>query len=93
MKSNGTYCAPFVTRGFQQQEGLHYNIVAISSPVTSDTSICIVLTIMTIAGYKARVINVKAVLLKEELKNNDKIYINSQKVSRNSIPNKTHGYK
>ncbi len=70
-KSNGTYCARLVVIGLQQQEGLHYDIAAISSPVTSDTSICMALTIMTIAGYKARIIDVKAAFLKGELENNN----------------------
>ncbi len=74
-KSDGTYCARLVARGFQQQEGLHYNIAAISSPVTSNTSICMVLTIMEVAGYAARVIDVKAAFLKGELENNEEIYI------------------
>ncbi len=62
-KSNGTFCSHLVAREFQQQEGLHYNIVAISSPVTNNTSICMVLIIMVVAGNTARVINVKAAFL------------------------------
>ncbi len=34
-----------------------------------------VLTIMTIAGYEARVIDVKAAFLKGKLKNNKEIYM------------------
>ncbi len=74
-KSNGTYFAHLVARGFQQQEGLHYNLVAISSSETSNTSTCMVLTIMIMAGYKARVIEIKAAFLMGELKNNKEIYM------------------
>ncbi len=44
-KSDNTYHARLVARGFQQQEGLNYNVAAISSPLTSNTSICTVFTI------------------------------------------------
>ncbi len=74
-ESNGTYCAHIVARGFQQQDGLHYYIAAISSPVTSNTSTRMVLTIMAVAGYKARVIGVKAEFLNGELKNKEEIYM------------------
>ncbi len=49
--------------------------MAISSPVTSNISFRTVLTIMAVAGYEARVINVKAAFLKGELKNDEEIYI------------------
>ncbi len=58
------YWAHLVTRCFQQQEGLNYSIVAISSQVTSNNSIYMVFTNKTITGYKARVIRVKASLSK-----------------------------
>ncbi len=38
-KTDGTYQARLVARGFQQIEGQHYDTTAISSPVTSDTAI------------------------------------------------------
>ncbi len=72
---NGSYCARLVARGLQQREGLHYDIAAIFSPVSSDMSICMVLTIMAAAGYAARVIDVNAAFLKGELKNNEEIYM------------------
>ncbi len=53
-KGDGSYCARLVARGLHQQEGLHYDIAAIFSPVSSDTSICMVLTIMAVARLRCQ---------------------------------------
>ncbi len=74
-KSNVTYCAHLLATGFQQLEGLHFNIAEILSPVTSDTSIHLVLTMMTIAGHNTRVIDIKASFLQGKLKKNKEIYM------------------
>ncbi len=74
-KSDGTYLARLVARGFQQVEGQHYNTTAILSPVTSDTAIWMVLTIMLVAKYEARVIDVKGAFLKGEFENHEEIYM------------------
>lgn len=41
----------------------------------SNASICMVLTIMVIAKYQARVNDVKAAFLKDNLENNKEIYL------------------
>ncbi len=74
-KSDGTYRARLVARGFQQVEGQHYDTTARSSPVTSDTAIWMVLTIMLVAKYEARVIDIKGAFLKGEFKNDEEIYM------------------
>lgn len=56
-------------------EGQHYNNAGISSQVTSDTAIWMVLTIDLVAGYNARVINVKDTVLKGEFENNKEFYM------------------
>ncbi len=53
-KSDGTYTASLVAREFHQIEGQHYKLPL----VTSDTEIQNVLTIIIVAGYNARVIDV-----------------------------------
>ncbi len=74
-KLDSTYRARLVARGFQQVEGQHYNTVAISSQVTSNTANRMVLTIMLVAKYEARVSFVKGAFLKGEFENNKEIYI------------------
>ncbi len=69
------YRARLVGRRFQQVEGQHYNTMDISSPVTSDTAIQMVLTIMLVASYEARAIDVKDAFLKGEFENNKEIYM------------------
>ncbi len=87
-----TYCTWLVlSQDFQQQEWLNYNILAISSPVTSDAAIFMVLIMMAFAGYNARVFYAQVAFLGGELKNNEQIYI--QKYLRHSTPNKLHGWK
>ncbi len=50
----------------KKSEGKHYNTAAKSSPVTSNTAIRMVLTIMLVAGYDARAIIVKHAFLNRE---------------------------
>ncbi len=64
-----------MARGFQQVEGQHYDDAVISSPVTSDMTIRTVLTIKQVAGYDARVIDVKGAFLKGDFENNEEIYM------------------
>ena len=45
-KSNGTYRARLKMRGYEQVDGQHYDEASISSPVTNDTTIRIVLVLM-----------------------------------------------
>jgi len=45
-KASTRYRARLNTRGFEQQEGVHYDPAQISSPVTNDATIRIVLVLM-----------------------------------------------
>ena len=48
-KASGRYRARLNARGFEQQEGVHYDPEQISSPVTNDATIRIVLVLMIMA--------------------------------------------
>ncbi len=92
-KSDWTYLARLVARGFQQVDGQHYNDTAISLPVRSDTTMCMVLTIKQVARYDARVIDVKGAFLMGDFEINKEIYINVPEGFKKYFPKETHGYK
>ena len=50
-KASGTYRARLNARGFEQQEGVHYDPEQISSPVTNDATIRIDLVLMIMADW------------------------------------------
>ena len=62
-KANGTYRARFNARGFKKVEGVHYDTADISSPVTNDMSIRIVMVLTLMAGWIAKVVDVKGAFL------------------------------
>ena len=62
-KANGTYRARLNVRGFQQVEGVHYDAADIASPVTNDMSIRIVMVLTLMAGWIAKVVDVKGSFL------------------------------
>ena len=65
-KANGTFRARLNARGFQQQEGVHYDAADISSPVTNDMSIRTVMVLALMAGWTAKIIDVKGAFLHGE---------------------------
>ena len=65
-KAKGTYCATLNARGFQQVEGLHYDAADISSPVTNDTSIRIVMVLTLITGWIDNIFDMKGAFLHGE---------------------------
>ena len=73
-KSNGTYRAHMNMRGYEQKLGEHYNASSISSPVTNDVTISIMLVLMLMAGWYARMVDVKGTFLHGEFDNNEVIY-------------------
>jgi Reverse transcriptase (RNA-dependent DNA polymerase) len=58
-KPNGKYKARINAHGFKQKDGLHYNSTNTSSPVTNDTTIRVMFTILIQMGWKVYVIDVK----------------------------------
>ena len=62
-KANGTYHARLNARGFQKLEGVHYYAADIVSPVTNDISISTVMVLTLVAGWIAKVADVKGEFL------------------------------
>lgn len=57
-KSNRTYRARLNARGFKQVEGEHYFAHSISSPVLNDVTIQIVLTLMIMANWVGKLLDI-----------------------------------
>ena len=58
-KSNGIYRAKINMRGNEQEDGEHYDSTSISSSVTNDVSIRVILILMIMAGIRAYIVDVK----------------------------------
>ena len=58
-KKGGVLRGRVVVRGFKQRAGLHYDPATISLPVTCNATIKIVFVMMLLAGWTARVVDVK----------------------------------
>jgi hypothetical protein len=58
-KSNGTYRARLNARGYEQVDGIHYDSSNISSPVTNDDTIRIIMVLMIIFKWSAQLVDVK----------------------------------
>ena len=65
-KATGTYCDRLNARGFQQVEGVHYDAAEISSPVTNDMSIRIVMVLTLITGWIDNIFDMKGAFLHGE---------------------------
>ena len=73
-KSNGQFRARLNMRGFEQQDGDHYDSASISSPVTNDVSIRVLLTIMLMANMNAYIVDVQGAFLHGEFDNGEILY-------------------
>jgi hypothetical protein len=58
-KANGACCARMNAHGYEQGDGEHHDSHSISSPVTNEMTIRIVLTLMTMAGWVGKLLDVK----------------------------------
>ena len=74
LKSNGTYRARINMRGYEQEDGEHYDSASISSPVTNDVSIRVMLTLMLMAQMRAYIVDVKGTFLIGEFDNGEELY-------------------
>ena len=73
-KSNGTYRARLNMRGYEQVNGEHYDESSISSPVTNDSTIRVVLILMLMAAFRSHIVDVKGAFLHGEFDNGEVIY-------------------
>jgi hypothetical protein len=58
-KSNGTYRSRLNARGYEQVDGIHYDSSNISSPVTNDATIRIIMVLMIIFKWSAQLVDVE----------------------------------
>ena len=66
-KSNSTYHGRLNARGFEQVAGKHFNPMSTAAPVMNDKTIRIVLILMLLVDWMARIYNVKGIVLKGKL--------------------------
>jgi hypothetical protein len=74
-KSNGTFRARLNARGYEQIPGKHYDPNTIAAPVTSDTTIRIVLTLLLMAGWYGELLDVKGAFLHGEFEEGEVLYM------------------
>jgi hypothetical protein len=74
-KSNGVYRARINARGYEQIDGEHYDSHAISSPVTNDVTIRIVLVLMLMAGWVGELLDVKGAFLHGDFEDGRNVYM------------------
>ena len=74
-KANGIYRARMVARGFEQVDGEHYDSQTKGSPVVSQMTVMIVLTLITMGRYVVKLKDVNGAFLLPDLKENERIYM------------------
>jgi hypothetical protein len=74
-KSNGTYRARLNARGYEQVDGIHYESSNISSPVTDDATIRIIMVLMIIFKWSAQLVDVKGAFLCGNFKDGEEIFM------------------
>jgi hypothetical protein len=74
-KANGTYRARLNARGYEQVAGRHYDENSIAAPVTSDTTIRIVLTLLLMAGWYGELLDVKGAFLHGEFEEGEQLFM------------------
>ena len=72
-KSNGTYPGQLNARGFEQVAGKHFDPTSITDPVTNNTTIGIVLILMLLADWMARIYGIKGAFLKGKFEHGKEI--------------------
>ena len=73
-KSNGVRRARLNMRGFEQEEGIHYDPSSTAAPVTNDVTIRMMLTIALMAGWIGWIVDIKGAFLHGEFENGKQIY-------------------
>jgi hypothetical protein len=74
-KSNGTYIARLNARGYEQVYGIHYDSSNISSPVTNDATIRIIMVLMIIFKWSAQLVDVKGAFSCGNFKDGEEIFM------------------
>ena len=75
-KANGKYRARLNARGFEQQDRIHYDSTSTAAPVVSEVTIRVMLTIVVMCDWAARLVDVQGAFLLGEFEEKDeKVYI------------------
>jgi hypothetical protein len=74
-KSNGQYRARLNASGYEHIDGVRYDSTCISSPVTNDATVMILLVLSLIFGWTAELIGVKGAFLHENFKKEGNVYM------------------
>jgi hypothetical protein len=62
-------------RGYEQVDGIHYDSSTISSPVTNDATIRIIMVLMIIYKWSAQLVDVKGAFLCGNFKDAEEIFM------------------
>jgi hypothetical protein len=74
-KANEQYKARITAQRFLQEDGIHYFSHSTSAPVANELTIKIVLSLLTLANWKAQVIDVKGAFLKGRFSDEEELYL------------------
>jgi hypothetical protein len=74
-KASGHYSARITAQQFLQEDGRHYFTHSTAAPVANELTIKIVLTLLTLANWKAQVIDVKGAFLKGQFNDDEELYL------------------
>ena len=88
-KASGVHRARVNARGFEQQEGIHFDKDSIASPVVNDMTIRIVLTIMLLASWFAYMIDHVGAFLHGSFEPGEQLYIKVPKGMEKHYPEGT----
>jgi Reverse transcriptase (RNA-dependent DNA polymerase) len=72
-KADGQFRARITARGFLQEDGVHYDSDSTAALVTNETTIKIILTLMTMADWNVQVIDVKGDFLKGQFTDDESL--------------------
>lgn len=72
--SNGIFRARINMRGYEQIDGDHYDSASISSPVTNDVPIRVLLVLMIMEHFEAYIVDVQGAFLHGEFDNGEVLY-------------------
>lgn len=83
-KANGVYKGRITARGYEQQDGTHYDSTDKASPVVNDITIRIALVLIVMGGLWAEIVDVNGAFLTAEFEPNHKMYVKAKEVNVHS---------
>ena len=74
-KSNGTHHGRLIARGFEQIAGKHFDPTSPATPVTNNTTSRIVLELLPLADWMARIYDKKGEFLKGKFEDHKQVFM------------------